>query len=54
MTVGKEEFVDCYFCSGTGEVWIGEVLGECPKCEGKRLLISGETDGRKECSCHIE
>lgn len=53
MTVGDKEYQDCYFCGGEGEVWHGEFLVECPKCDGKKLVVCGENDERKECSCHI-
>lgn len=34
----------CNFCGATGEVWIGEILGECPKCNGtKRVYESTNT-----------
>lgn len=53
MEVGNTEYQDCYFCAATGEVWIGEILGECPKCEGKKLVICGESSDRKECTNHV-
>ena len=53
MTIGNEEFDDCYFCGATGEVFMGEQLVPCPKCDGKKLVICGDQSERKECSCHI-
>lgn len=54
MEINNPEYDDCYFCGATGEVWIGEILGECPKCEGKKQVICGELSGEDKQPHYID